>query len=90
MAVRPSAQRRGVARRMTSWLVESALIAGIASIHLELRAQNRAAYAFYRSVGFGETLRLPGYYRGRETAIRMVRLLRAPNLSAPIWRPPKR
>ena len=90
MAVRPAAQRRGVARRMTRWLIESALIAGIASIHLELREHNAGAYAFYRAVGFAETLRLPGYYRGRETAIRMVRVLRAPNQSAPIWHPPKR
>jgi [ribosomal protein S18]-alanine N-acetyltransferase len=90
MAVRPAVQRRGIARRMTRWLIESALMAGIASIHLELREQNSAAHAFYRAVGFGETLRLPGYYRGRETAIRMVRLLRAPNQTAPIWHPPKR
>jgi ribosomal protein S18 acetylase RimI-like enzyme len=90
MAVRPTAQRRGIARRMTRWLIESALIAGIASIHLELRAHNGAAYAFYRAVGFGETLRLPGYYRGRETAIRMVRVLRPPRQTVPIWRPPKR
>jgi ribosomal-protein-alanine N-acetyltransferase len=89
MAVRPAAQRQGVGRRMTRWLVESALAAGIASIHLELRAQNVGAYAFYRALGFGETLRLPGYYRGRETAIRMVRVLRAPNLTAPVWRAPK-
>ena len=90
MAVRPAAQRRGIARRMTRWLVETALTAGIASIHLELRVQNKAAYAFYRAVGFGETLRLPGYYRGRETAIRMMRMLRAPSAVVPAWRPPAR
>jgi ribosomal-protein-alanine N-acetyltransferase len=90
MAVRPATQRRGIARRMTRWLLESAATAGIASIHLELRAQNKAAYSFYRAMGFGETLRLPGYYRGRESAIRMMRMLRAPNASAPVWRPPKR
>lgn len=90
MAVRPAGQRRGIARRMTQWLVESALTAGIASIHLELRAQNKDGFAFYRALGFSETLRLPGYYRGRETAIRMIRVLRPPQSSAPIWRPPKR
>ena len=41
------------------------------------RAQ-RGAHAFYRAIGFAETLRLPGYYSGRETAIRMMRMLRAP------------
>ncbi|HEY2968379.1 MAG TPA: GNAT family N-acetyltransferase [Casimicrobiaceae bacterium] len=90
MAVRPSEQRRGIARRMVVWLLESAMTAGIASIHLELRARNEAAYAFYRALGFAETLRLPGYYLGREMAIRMMRLLRAPNAVVPAWRPPTR
>jgi [ribosomal protein S18]-alanine N-acetyltransferase len=90
MAVRPAGQRRGIARRMTQWLIESAATAGIASIHLELRAQNKDGFAFYRSLGFSETLRLPGYYRGRETAIRMIRVLRPPYAVAPVWRPSKR
>ena len=90
MAVRPAGQRRGIARRMTQWLIETARTAGIASIHLELRAQNKDGFAFYRALGFSETLRLPGYYRGRETAIRMIRVLRPPYATAPVWRPPKR
>jgi ribosomal-protein-alanine N-acetyltransferase len=90
MAVRPAGQRRGIARRMTQWLTESAATAGVASIHLELRAQNKDAYAFYRALGFDETLRLPGYYRGRETAVRMIRVLRSPNLAPEPWRPPGR
>ena len=90
MAVRPAGQRRGIARRMTEWLMETAVTAGIASIHLELRAQNKDGFAFYRALGFSETLRLPGYYRGRETAIRMIRVLRPPYATAPVWRPPKR
>ncbi len=90
LAVRPAYQRRGIARRMTHWLVESAATAGIASIHVELRVRNKAAYEFYRSVGFAETLRLAGYYRGRETAIRMMRMLRAPSITVEQWRPPAR
>ncbi len=78
LAVRPVYQRRGIARRIVEWLVASAATAGVASIHVELRARNSGAYAFYRAIGFAETLRLPGYYSGRETAIRMLRLLRAP------------
>ena len=38
MAVRPAGQRRGIARRMTQWLIETAETAGVASIHLELRS----------------------------------------------------
>lgn len=90
MAVRPAVQRKGIARRMTQWLIESALVAGVASIHLELRAQNEDAFEFYRVLGFAETMRLPGYYRGREPAVRMIRVLRPPNLVAQTWRPPPR
>jgi len=90
MAVRPAGQRRGIARRLAQWLIETASTAGVASIHLELRAQNEDGFAFYRALGFAETLRLPGYYRGRETAIRMIRVLRPPYAVAPLWRPPKR
>ncbi len=78
LAVCPAFRRRGVARRIIQWLVESAAIAGVASLHVELRARNTDAHAFYRAIGFEETLRLPGYYSGRETAIRMIRMLRAP------------
>lgn len=88
LAVRPSHQRRGIGRALVDWLVVSARTAGVASVHVELRAANAAAYALYRDTGFEETLRVPGYYRGREAAVRMIRLLRAPNLPLPDWRPP--
>jgi ribosomal-protein-alanine N-acetyltransferase len=88
LAVRPSYQRRGIARALVDWLTESALVAGVASLHVELRARNAAAYALYKSAGYVETLRVPGYYRGREAAVRMMRLLRAPNAALPAWRPP--
>ena len=78
LAVCPAFRRRGVARRIIQWLAESAAIAGIASLHVELRARNTDAHAFYLAIGFEETLRLPGYYSGRETAIRMIRMLRTP------------
>ena len=82
LAVRPSHQRRGIARAMMQWLVDSALVAGVASLHVELRATNGAAHAFYSSSGFAETLRVPGYYRGREAAVRMIKLLRDPRRRA--------
>ena len=78
LAVHPDVRRRGVARRIVQWLVASAATAGVATVHVELRAGNAGAYALYRALGFAETLRVPGYYAGRETAIRMLRLLRAP------------
>ena len=90
LAIRPSHQRRGVGRRMARWLLDTAATAGVATVHLELRARNRTAYAFYRALGFVETLRLEGYYRGRETAIRMMYMLRLPGATAPPWEPPAR
>ncbi len=88
LAVRPAHRRRGIARSLVGWLVESAAVAGAASVHLELRAGNHAARALYAAAGFTETLRVPGYYGGRETAVRMVRVLRAPGRELPAWRPP--
>jgi ribosomal-protein-alanine N-acetyltransferase len=90
LAVQPSHQRRGVGRQMTEWLVASAATAGVASVHVELRADNRPAYALYRTTGFTETLRLQGYYRGREAALRMMRQLRVPGVVPPAWSPPGR
>ena len=88
LAVQPSHQQRGIGRRMSEWLVASAATAGVASVHVELRARNRVAYAFYRAAGFAETVRLQGYYSGRESAIRMIRLLRAAGVAPQAWSPP--
>jgi [ribosomal protein S18]-alanine N-acetyltransferase len=88
LAVHPSRRRRGIGHRLLDWLVESATTAGMASIHVELRADNTAAYAMYEAAGFAETFRVPRYYRGSETAVRMLRVLRAPGVIAPAWQPP--
>ena len=74
---------------MIEWLTESAYAAGIATIHLELRAANYTARSFYRSLGFAESAYIPGYYRGREMALRMVRVLRRPDMPLSAWSAPK-
>jgi len=89
LAVRASHQRLGIGKHMIEWLIESAYAAGIATIHLELRAANYTARSFYRSLGFTESAYIPGYYRGREMALRMVRVLRKPGLPLPAWSAPK-
>jgi ribosomal protein S18 acetylase RimI-like enzyme len=93
LAVRPSHRRLGVGQRLFEWLLDSARIAGMASIHLELRAGNDAARRFYRAMGFYETVLVPGYYRGgegrKEGALRMLRVLRAPGPVPYTWRPPR-
>jgi [ribosomal protein S18]-alanine N-acetyltransferase len=83
LAVRPSHQRQGVAQQMIRWLLESARVAGMVSVHLELRAGNRAALNLYRKLGFAQTLILAGYYEQREAALRMMCLLRAPDAQPP-------
>ena len=76
LAVDPGHRRRGIARRLVTWLEETALPAGTFLIRLELRAQNEAAQVFYRALGYREVGRVPGYYQGVEAAIRMERDVR--------------
>jgi ribosomal-protein-alanine N-acetyltransferase len=76
LAVKPSHQRCGIGRRLMDWLEESALTAGIATIKLELRANNFGARCFYRILGYRETAYVSGYYRGVETAVKMSRDIR--------------
>ena len=73
---------------MFEWLLESALTAGIESVHLELRASNEAARRFYRALGFSETITIPRYYGGNEAALRMIRMLRIGATAVPAWQPP--
>ena len=76
LAVTPSHQRCGIGRHMMAWLEASALVAGITTVNLELRATNFAARDFYRALGFSEAAYIPGYYSGVETALRMSRDIR--------------
>ena len=83
LAVAPGHRRRGVARALVQWLEETALTAGAFVIGLELREGNEAARALYRALGYRELGQIPGYYQGVETAIRMVRDVRAQRASTP-------
>jgi [ribosomal protein S18]-alanine N-acetyltransferase len=73
LAVQPEFQRLGLGTRMIRWLEESAHVAGIRAIHLEVRARNQQARRFYRQLGFLEMALLPKYYRGVEAAVWMAR-----------------
>ena len=77
MCVRAEQQRRGIGRRLIEWQLACARVAGIVSVTLELRADNAAALAFYRELGFVETSLLGGYYGGEIAARRMARALRS-------------
>ena len=84
LAVDPAHRRRGVARALVQWLEETALTAGAFIVGLELRAGNQAARDFYRALGYRELGQIPGYYQGVESAIRMVRDVRAAVSYGPI------
>ena len=76
LAVAASHQRCGIGTQLMAWLDESALVAGITTVNLELRANNFGARDFYRALGFADAAYIPGYYRGVETALRMSRDIR--------------
>ncbi|HUX73005.1 MAG TPA: GNAT family N-acetyltransferase [Steroidobacteraceae bacterium] len=75
LAVAPPHRRQGLGGRLIEWLCATTTAAGVFRINLELRAHNAAARAFYEKRGFAETGVVPGYYQGREAALRMSRFL---------------
>jgi ribosomal-protein-alanine N-acetyltransferase len=54
LAVRRSAQRRGIGGSLVRWLEASAQAAGAERIRLETRRDNDAARTFYNELGFHE------------------------------------
>lgn len=82
LCVHATQQRLGLGRALHDWLLKSAQVAGMASIALELRADNSTAMAFYRSLGYREVDTVAGYYDGRIAARRMLRHLREDLASA--------
>ena len=77
LAVRPSYRRRRIARNLLERLENSARMAGMGEVRLEVRTGNDAALELYRQLGYREVRRLPGYYGGCESALRMARDLAA-------------
>jgi ribosomal-protein-alanine N-acetyltransferase len=73
LAVAPPYRRAGVGRQLLEWLEKCAVVAGIFSVALEVRAGNDGAQLFYKRMGYRPVLDLPGYYQGIEAAIRMSR-----------------
>lgn len=69
LAVHPSYQRRGLARRLVhDWLEAATALADTA--FLEVAADNAAARALYAQMGFTQTATRPGYYaRGGAGAV---------------------
>lgn len=63
LAVTPAARRRGYARDLVSAAIAEAGRRGARSMFLEVAADNRAAIALYRALGFVQAGRRRGYYR---------------------------
>lgn len=76
LGVAPAYQRRGIGRQLVSWVEESAVVAGLFVVQLEVRSSNRSAQRFYASLGYAQTGRTPLYYSGMEDAIRYSHDLR--------------
>jgi ribosomal protein S18 acetylase RimI-like enzyme len=73
LGVTPACQRLGVGKQLVSWVEESASVAGLFLMQLEVRAGNQQARRFYARLGYRETTRTAGYYSGVEDAIRLER-----------------
>jgi ribosomal-protein-alanine N-acetyltransferase len=70
-------RRQGIGRRLVHWVEDTAMVAGLFLVRLEVRAVKREARHFYACLGYREIDRVNGYYSGLEDAIKMSRDLRA-------------
>jgi len=77
LAVATVHRRQGLGGQLMNWLTTTAITAGVFRINLELRTHNEAARAFYERLGYEQVGVVPGYYQGREAALRMSRRLTA-------------
>ena len=73
LAVAPPYRRAGVGRQLIEWLEKCAVVAGIFTVTLEVRAGSEGAQLFYKRLGYRTLAQLPGYYQGIEGALRMGR-----------------
>lgn len=76
LAVIPEYRLQGIGGRMVRWLEESAVVAGVFQIRLEVRETNIGAVRFYRKLGYQRQRTIKGYYSGLENAVRLARDLR--------------
>ncbi len=76
IGVAASRKRSGIGRQLIAWVEESAMIAGLFQINLEVRAGNQEALRFYAALSYREVGRVSGYYSGIEDAIKLSRDLK--------------
>ena len=78
IGVHPAARRRGIARLLLRRAEALARRVGAERLLLEVRRNNRAAIALYRTKGFEPTAVLSSYYGRGQDGLRMERRLTAP------------
>lgn len=69
IGTRPEARKRGHARALIRHGIDIARAAGARRLFLEVAADNAAAVALYRALGFAEVGRRRRYYGGRIDAL---------------------
>ncbi len=75
LAVQPVLRHQGLGRQLMNWLERSARMAGICTIGLECRADNRNAIGFYQRLGYRQVGSSAGYYDGHIDAARLEKSL---------------
>jgi ribosomal-protein-alanine N-acetyltransferase len=76
LGVAPPFQQQGLGRRLVQWVEESAVVAGLFAIRLEVRTSNKPARRFYAALGYRESGVVERYYSGVEDAVQLSRDLR--------------
>ncbi len=76
LGVEAAHQRKGVGEQLMRWVEDSAVVAGLFTMRLEVRANNHSARRFYTSLGYREAGSVSKYYSGLEDAIRYTKDLR--------------
>lgn len=77
IAVDPGCAGRGIGRRLMARALDAFEQGGISRVYLEVRADNEAAKALYRSLGFAVIASLGGYYGEGTMGLRMRRVARS-------------
>ena len=73
LAVRESARRQGIARRLVLALCKALLARGVRTLTLEVRASNAPAIRLYESLGFLQVGLRPNYYYHPKEDARILR-----------------
>ncbi len=75
IATAPTARGRGIARTLLTGLIDLARSNGAEAVYLDVRDDNSPALGLYRSLGFAELGRRPGYYHDADALVMRALLI---------------